>query len=130
RRQDPRPAFQAVGGRRLRRPHREGTALPPSLRGGLRRLRPTPRRHREDEGAWLQRGRRSQGPRRQLPAGVPRGLGRLTMPVGVSSTTERGTSRHVVARVEEIPVGARKIVQVGNRSIGVFNVGGEFYALK
>jgi nitrite reductase (NADH) small subunit len=52
------------------------------------------------------------------------------MPVGVSSTTKRGTSRHVVARVEEIPVGARKIVQVGNRSIGVFNVGGEFYALK
>lgn len=52
------------------------------------------------------------------------------MPVGVSSTTRRGTSRHVVARVEEIPVGARKIVQVGNRSIGVFNVGGEFYALK
>lgn len=52
------------------------------------------------------------------------------MPVGVSSTTKRGTSRHVVARVEEIPVGVRKIVQVGNRSIGVFNVGGEFYALK
>lgn len=52
------------------------------------------------------------------------------MPVGVSSTTRRGTSRHVVARVVEIPVGARKIVQVGNRSIGVFNVGGEFYALK
>lgn len=52
------------------------------------------------------------------------------MPVGVSSTTKRGTSRHVVARVEEIPVGARRIVQVGNRSIGVFNVGGEFYALK
>lgn len=52
------------------------------------------------------------------------------MPGGVSSTTRRGTSRHVVARVEEIPVGARKIVQVGNRSIGVFNVGGEFYALK
>jgi nitrite reductase (NADH) small subunit len=52
------------------------------------------------------------------------------MPGGVSSTTKRGTSRHVVARVEEIPVGARKIVQVGNRSIGVFNVGGEFYALK
>lgn len=52
------------------------------------------------------------------------------MPIGVSSTTERGTSRHVVARVEEIPVGARRIVQVGNRSIGVFNVGGEFYALK
>lgn len=52
------------------------------------------------------------------------------MPGGVSSTTRRGTSRHVVARVEEIPVGARRIVQVGNRSIGVFNVGGEFYALK
>src|SRR5918995_4632036 len=35
-----------------------------------------------------------------------------------------------VARVSELPPGARKIVEVEGRSIGVFNVGGEFYALR
>jgi nitrite reductase/ring-hydroxylating ferredoxin subunit len=39
-------------------------------------------------------------------------------------------ARHVVARVEEIPPGARRILDVGGRSIGVFNVGGEFHALR
>ena len=32
--------------------------------------------------------------------------------------------------VDEIPPGGRKIVEVGGRSIGVFNVGGEFFALR
>lgn len=36
---------------------------------------------------------------------------------------------HFVAAADEIPVGGRKIVQVKNLSIGVFNVKGEFYAL-
>ncbi len=36
----------------------------------------------------------------------------------------------VVARVEEIPPGERKIVQVGGRSIGVFNLVGDYYALR
>ena len=35
----------------------------------------------------------------------------------------------VVATVDEIPPGARKVVDVGGRSIGVFNVGGEFFAV-
>ncbi len=39
-------------------------------------------------------------------------------------------TRHVVARVEEIPPGERKIVEIAGRSIGVFNVGGEFFALR
>lgn len=39
-------------------------------------------------------------------------------------------SRHVVATVDEIPPGQRKIVSVARRSIGVFNVGGEFFALR
>ena len=30
----------------------------------------------------------------------------------------------------EIPPGARKIVEVAGRSIGVFNIGGSFYALR
>jgi len=37
---------------------------------------------------------------------------------------------HVVAAVDEIPPGGRKIVEVDGRSIGVFNVGGEFFALR
>ena len=37
--------------------------------------------------------------------------------------------RHAVCAVVELPPGARKITQIGSRSIGVFNVGGEFYAL-
>ena len=42
----------------------------------------------------------------------------------------RPMARHVVARVDEIPPGERKIVEVAGRSIGVFNVGGEFFALR
>jgi nitrite reductase/ring-hydroxylating ferredoxin subunit len=38
-------------------------------------------------------------------------------------------SRHVVASVDEIPVGSRKIVTVRGREIGIFNVGGAFYGL-
>jgi nitrite reductase/ring-hydroxylating ferredoxin subunit len=37
---------------------------------------------------------------------------------------------YVVARVSEIAHGSRKIVEIAGRSIGVFNVGGEFYALR
>ena len=39
-------------------------------------------------------------------------------------------ARTVVATVEEIPPGGRKIVEVAGRSIGVFNVDGEFFALR
>ena|SRR5581483_11087556 len=35
-----------------------------------------------------------------------------------------------VARVGEIPVGSRKVVVVAGRSIGIFNVDGELYALR
>jgi len=38
--------------------------------------------------------------------------------------------KHVVATVDEIPPGERKIVEVAGRSIGVFNVDGVFYALR
>jgi nitrite reductase/ring-hydroxylating ferredoxin subunit len=37
--------------------------------------------------------------------------------------------KYVVATVDEIPPGERKIVDVDGRSIGVFNVGGEYFAL-
>jgi nitrite reductase/ring-hydroxylating ferredoxin subunit len=35
-----------------------------------------------------------------------------------------------VARADEIAPGERKLVSVGGRSIGVFNLGGEYYALR
>ena len=38
--------------------------------------------------------------------------------------------KHVVATVDEIPPGERKIVEIGGRSLGVFNIKGEFYALR
>ncbi len=38
-------------------------------------------------------------------------------------------TRHVVARVDEIPAGERKLVSVGGRGVLVFNLGGEFFAL-
>lgn len=38
--------------------------------------------------------------------------------------------RHVVATTAEIPPGARKIVEIDGRSIGIFNVDGRFYALR
>ncbi len=37
--------------------------------------------------------------------------------------------RHVVCRVEDLPPGERKIIDVGGRAIGVFNVNGAYYAL-
>ena len=39
-------------------------------------------------------------------------------------------AKHVIGTVDEIPPGERKIVEVAGRTIGVFNVGGEFYALR
>ncbi len=43
---------------------------------------------------------------------------------------ERSDSRkYVVCRVEELPPGSRKIVPVGRYGVGVFNVGGRFYAI-
>ena len=39
-------------------------------------------------------------------------------------------ARHIVARVEDIPPGGRKIVRLEGREVGVFNVDGAFYALK
>jgi len=38
--------------------------------------------------------------------------------------------RYAVATVEEIAPGGRKIVEVAGRSIGVFNLGGAFFALR
>lgn len=37
--------------------------------------------------------------------------------------------RYVVCTVDELPPGERKIVEIGRKSIGVFNINGTFYAL-
>ena len=37
---------------------------------------------------------------------------------------------HPIGRISELPPGDRRIVRVGGRSIGVFNVEGEFFALR
>ena len=38
--------------------------------------------------------------------------------------------KYVVAAADEIPPGERKIVRVAGRSIGIFNLGGEYFALR
>ncbi|MEM7336703.1 MAG: Rieske (2Fe-2S) protein [Chloroflexota bacterium] len=38
-------------------------------------------------------------------------------------------NKHIVATVDEIPIGGRKIMEINGRSIGIFNVNGEFFAL-
>jgi nitrite reductase/ring-hydroxylating ferredoxin subunit len=44
-----------------------------------------------------------------------------------TSTRERD---FVVCKVSELPPGTHKIVQAGKRSIGVYNIKGEFYAIR
>jgi nitrite reductase/ring-hydroxylating ferredoxin subunit len=41
----------------------------------------------------------------------------------------RRDGRYVVARASDLPDGARLIVEVAGRSVGIFNVSGTFYAL-
>lgn len=45
------------------------------------------------------------------------------------SSPARSRRRYVVARVEEIPPGARRIVKLEGRSIGVFNIHGLYVAI-
>ena len=42
---------------------------------------------------------------------------------------ESNLSAHVVCLEEDLPIGARKIVEINGTSIGVFNVAGDYYAL-
>jgi nitrite reductase/ring-hydroxylating ferredoxin subunit len=38
--------------------------------------------------------------------------------------------KYIIATVDELPPGGRKLVEVAGRSIGVFNIKGEFFALR
>lgn len=39
-------------------------------------------------------------------------------------------TKHIVATVSEIPVGGRKVIEVDGREIGLYNVNGEFFAIR
>jgi nitrite reductase/ring-hydroxylating ferredoxin subunit len=39
-------------------------------------------------------------------------------------------TRYIIATTDELPPGTRKIVEVAGRQVGVFNVGGELFALR
>jgi len=39
-------------------------------------------------------------------------------------------AKHIVGPVSELPVGARKIIEINGRSIGVFNIHGKYHALR
>jgi nitrite reductase (NADH) small subunit len=41
----------------------------------------------------------------------------------------KGGGRYVVGKLAELPPGSMKLVPVGKFGVGVYNVGGEFYAL-
>jgi 3-phenylpropionate/trans-cinnamate dioxygenase ferredoxin subunit len=38
--------------------------------------------------------------------------------------------QYIVANVDEIPSGKRKILEIQGRSIGIFNINGEFFAIR
>lgn len=38
--------------------------------------------------------------------------------------------RHVIGPAADIPPGGRKIVEIGNRSIGIFNIEGSYHAIR
>ena len=42
----------------------------------------------------------------------------------------REKTRHEICSLEALPPGERKIVEVGRRSIGIFNVAGSLYAIR
>lgn len=42
---------------------------------------------------------------------------------------KKTVKRFAVCKTSDIPIGERKIVEIDNKSIGIFNVKGQFYAL-
>jgi nitrite reductase/ring-hydroxylating ferredoxin subunit len=53
----------------------------------------------------------------------------LSRPAAKTAAATAAPRRHVVAAVDEIPPGGRKLVEVAGRRVVVFNLGGEFFAL-
>jgi nitrite reductase/ring-hydroxylating ferredoxin subunit len=58
-------------------------------------------------------------------------------PAGVTASTSgavtdspRVATRHIVGPVSDLPAGSRRIVTIGRRSIGVYNVDGHYFAIR
>ena len=54
----------------------------------------------------------------------------MASPEPQASSFRRKGAGYIIASVSELPPGERKVVNVGGREIGVFNVAGKFYALR
>ena len=54
----------------------------------------------------------------------------VPQPSAGKTRSRAGTRPNPICRVSDLPPGERKIVEVRSRSIGVFNVHGEYYALR
>ena len=45
------------------------------------------------------------------------------------SDVRKARQSHVVGSVEDFPIGEHRVVTIGRREIGIFNIGGELHAL-
>lgn len=50
-------------------------------------------------------------------------------PAGASNTSNLGAGEHVVARASDIKPGEHKVLQVNRIELGLYNIGGSFYAV-
>ena len=64
-------------------------------------------------------------PSTSTPASGPQAASTST-----AGTRAGGRMRYVVGTVDEIPPGGRKLIEIDGRSIGVFNIDGEYFALR
>jgi len=49
---------------------------------------------------------------------------------GETSKAADRSKRHVICQAQDVEPGHRKIVKIGGREIGVFNVNGSYHALR
>jgi 3-phenylpropionate/trans-cinnamate dioxygenase ferredoxin subunit len=47
-----------------------------------------------------------------------------------TSVARKSSTRHIVARADEFPVGSRKILRIGGREIGVFHTSAGLFAVR
>jgi len=59
----------------------------------------------------------------------PEGAGDASAEGSIKGGGERTTRDHVVGPVSEFPEGSHRVVDIGGRQIGVFNIRGSFHAL-
>lgn len=54
----------------------------------------------------------------------------MTNTADTTEKAETSRRRYAIAKVEEIPPGTRRIARIAGRSVGIFNVNGEFFAIR